>query len=81
MGNHQQNPDGSWSEAKPLDWAPGMDWEVYTDEKLMRADLYDRADRVARVTAKWYWLLMWRMRQVNKKQGVTPRQFGGLEKK
>lgn len=28
MPEHQQNPDGQWVPATPMDWDPGLDWEV-----------------------------------------------------
>lgn len=76
MVNMQQNDDGSWSEAKPLGWSPGLDWEVYLDEKPKRADLYDKAERLARVTAHTKLGLRWAMRKVDKKHGHKTRVFG-----
>jgi hypothetical protein len=50
-GMYQQNPDGSWSEAIPLGWQGGLDWEVYSNDRPMRAKLFDEDVLMAVVTA------------------------------
>jgi len=60
----------------PLDWAPGFDWEIYSDEKPKRADLYHWAERIARVTSHTRLGLWWKMRKIDKRHGLRARRFG-----
>lgn len=71
MNPMQQNPDGSWSEVQPLGWQGGHDWEVYTDTKPMRADLYDEDVLIAVATARTRLGLVWKMRREQRRLGIT----------
>ena len=53
MSNYQQNPDGSWSEAQPLPYFPGIDVEQYPTEYRF----YDGAKRVGTVKRGRFGLL------------------------
>jgi hypothetical protein len=67
----QQNPDGSWSEAQPLGWQGGFDWEVSRDSTPMRAELFDEDVLMSVVTARTYRGLARKMRREQKRLGVT----------
>lgn len=63
MADMQQNPDGSWSPAQPLDWQGGLDWEVRRDAVYgYRAELFDKEVLLAVVTSRWRPLLAVKMR-------------------
>lgn len=57
MSVQQQNPDGSWSEAQPIGWQGGLDWEVSGD----CAELAGPDRTVATVRSRWPWLLRLKM--------------------
>lgn len=72
-----QNPDGSWSEAVPLGWQGGLDWEVYSKEKPLRAMLYDEDILCAVVTARTRWGLARKMRRAESPFRTSPAAGGG----
>jgi hypothetical protein len=52
-GVSQQNPDGSWSEARPLGWqGRAIDFEVYVTEGGFKANGYDEDLLIEVVAAK-----------------------------
>lgn len=66
-----QNPDGSWSQAQPLGWQGGYDWEVYRESKPMCAHLYDEDVLIAKVRANGPRRLAWKMRREQRRLGIT----------
>lgn len=54
-GVQAQRPDGTWEVARPIDWQPGIDWEVYKPGWLgagWRAEAYEGPNRLATVQAR-----------------------------
>lgn len=64
---NDNSDDGSYSEAIPLGWqGHGIDWEVYSDEKPLRAMGYDEDVLIAVVTASGPRRLNRKMRRAEK---------------
>lgn len=67
----RQNADGSWSPAEPIGYQPGLDWEVYDRAPGLRsrhvAKLFDKEVNLAKVEARWRWLLARRMAEAEKR--------------
>ena len=76
-GPIQQNPDGSWSEAVPIGWqGSGIDWEVYRNEKPLRAMGYGEDVLLENITARTRLGLAWKMRRAQRKHGMSGSVFG-----
>lgn len=65
MSDMQRNADGSWSPAVPIGYVAGLEWEVYERKPGVRsrhrAELFDKEVNLAKVEARWRWLLTRRM--------------------
>lgn len=80
------NGDGTWSEAQPMGWQPGIDgrpglnWEAYTTTSPLRAVLYDKTTVVAEVTATTHLALSLKMRGAQRRYLAAAPSPGPLDK-
>lgn len=77
MSAMQQNPDGSWSEARPLGWqGRALDFEVYGNEtEGWKAHGYDEDVLLEVLTARTRAGLRRKMRRAAKRHGMSWTEF------